>query len=90
MTLLDEVGIDVGGKVGLVLGEAFGARMAPSDAMRRVVAAAARAGRVRRGSTGTIRRERRGALTKVSMKSSEACVARFPPTRSSNGASWQW
>ena len=39
ITLLDEVGIDVGGKVGLVLSEAFGARMAPSEAMRRVVAA---------------------------------------------------
>jgi 3-hydroxyacyl-CoA dehydrogenase/enoyl-CoA hydratase/3-hydroxybutyryl-CoA epimerase len=39
ITLLDEVGIDVGGKVGLVLAEAFGARMAPSEAMRRVVAA---------------------------------------------------
>jgi len=39
ITLLDEVGIDVGGKVGLVLVEAFGTRMQPSDAMRRVVAA---------------------------------------------------
>jgi 3-hydroxyacyl-CoA dehydrogenase/enoyl-CoA hydratase/3-hydroxybutyryl-CoA epimerase len=39
ITLLDEVGIDVGGKVGMVLAEAFGARMAPSEAMRRVVAA---------------------------------------------------
>ena len=39
ITLLDEVGIDVGGKVGLVLSEAFGPRMAPSEAMRRVVAA---------------------------------------------------
>ena len=39
ITLLDEVGIDVGGKVGQVLAEAFGARMAPSEAMRRVVAA---------------------------------------------------
>jgi 3-hydroxyacyl-CoA dehydrogenase/enoyl-CoA hydratase/3-hydroxybutyryl-CoA epimerase len=37
ITLLDEVGIDVGGKVGVVLAEAFGPRMAPSDAMRRVV-----------------------------------------------------
>ncbi len=37
VTLLDEVGIDVGGKVGLVLSEAFGDRMAPSDALRRVV-----------------------------------------------------
>ncbi len=39
ITLLDEVGIDVGGKVGLVLSEAFGPRMAPSEAMRRVVVA---------------------------------------------------
>ena len=38
ITLLDEVGIDVGGKVGLVLSEAFGARMEPADAMRRIVA----------------------------------------------------
>ena len=37
ITLLDEVGIDVGGKVGLVLSEAFGARMAPSESLRRVV-----------------------------------------------------
>ena len=37
MTLLDEVGIDVGGKVGVVLAEAFGTRMAPSESMRRVV-----------------------------------------------------
>ena len=39
LTLLDEVGIDVGGKVGLVLAEAFGARMAPAESMRKVVAA---------------------------------------------------
>ncbi len=44
ITLLDEVGIDVAGKVGLVLGDAFGARMAPSQAMSRVVASG-RAGR---------------------------------------------
>ncbi len=37
MTLLDEVGIDVGGKVALVLSEAFGPRMMPAEAMRRVV-----------------------------------------------------
>ena len=37
ITLLDEVGIDVGGKVGVVLSEAFGSRMAPSEALRRVV-----------------------------------------------------
>jgi 3-hydroxyacyl-CoA dehydrogenase/enoyl-CoA hydratase/3-hydroxybutyryl-CoA epimerase len=39
ITLLDEVGIDVGGKVGLVLADAFGARMSPSEAMRKVVVA---------------------------------------------------
>jgi 3-hydroxyacyl-CoA dehydrogenase/enoyl-CoA hydratase/3-hydroxybutyryl-CoA epimerase len=49
ITLLDEVGIDVGGKVGLVLAEAFGPRMAPSEAMKRVVAAG-RTGR--KGGTG--------------------------------------
>jgi 3-hydroxyacyl-CoA dehydrogenase/enoyl-CoA hydratase/3-hydroxybutyryl-CoA epimerase len=37
ITLLDEVGIDVGGKVGQTLFEAFGARMAPSESLRRVV-----------------------------------------------------
>jgi 3-hydroxyacyl-CoA dehydrogenase/enoyl-CoA hydratase/3-hydroxybutyryl-CoA epimerase len=37
ITLLDEVGIDVGGKVGLVLSEAFGARMSPSESLRRIV-----------------------------------------------------
>jgi 3-hydroxyacyl-CoA dehydrogenase/enoyl-CoA hydratase/3-hydroxybutyryl-CoA epimerase len=37
ITLLDEVGIDVGGRVGLVLAEAFGARVAPSESFRRVV-----------------------------------------------------
>jgi 3-hydroxyacyl-CoA dehydrogenase / enoyl-CoA hydratase / 3-hydroxybutyryl-CoA epimerase len=37
ITLLDEVGIDVGGKVGQVLSEGFGSRMVPSDSLRRVV-----------------------------------------------------
>ncbi len=37
ITLLDEVGIDVGGKVGQTLFDAFGARMTPSESMRRVV-----------------------------------------------------
>lgn len=39
ITLLDEVGIDVGGKVGLVLADSLGLRMTPSEAMRRVVTA---------------------------------------------------
>jgi 3-hydroxyacyl-CoA dehydrogenase/enoyl-CoA hydratase/3-hydroxybutyryl-CoA epimerase len=57
ITLLDEVGIDVGGKVGLVLSEAFGARMAPSEAMRRVVTAG-RTGR--KGGSGFYRYENDG------------------------------
>ncbi|MDB4879948.1 MAG: fadJ [Gemmatimonadetes bacterium] len=44
ITLLDEVGIDVGGKVGQVLGEAFGHRMAASQSLKRV-AASGRTGR---------------------------------------------
>jgi 3-hydroxyacyl-CoA dehydrogenase/enoyl-CoA hydratase/3-hydroxybutyryl-CoA epimerase len=37
ITLMDEVGLDVGGKVGLVMAEAFGARMMPGEGVRRVV-----------------------------------------------------
>ena len=37
MTLMDEVGLDVGGKVGLVMAESFGARMMPGEGVRRVV-----------------------------------------------------
>jgi 3-hydroxyacyl-CoA dehydrogenase/enoyl-CoA hydratase/3-hydroxybutyryl-CoA epimerase len=62
ITLLDEVGIDVGGKVGLVLGEAFGDRMAPSEAMRRVVLAG-RTGR--KGSSGFYRYEPGGKKGRV-------------------------
>jgi 3-hydroxyacyl-CoA dehydrogenase/enoyl-CoA hydratase/3-hydroxybutyryl-CoA epimerase len=52
ITLLDEVGIDVGSKIGPVLAEAFGPRMAPADAFRRVV----EAGRTgRKGGTGFYR-----------------------------------
>ena len=39
VTLMDEVGIDVGGKIGPILAQAFGARMAPADSFRRVVEA---------------------------------------------------
>ncbi len=39
MTLLDEVGIDVGDKVGKILHAAFGERMAPPAALHEVVAA---------------------------------------------------
>ena len=37
ITLLDEVGLDIAGKSGAIFVEAFGERMAPSDALRRVV-----------------------------------------------------
>ena len=57
LTLLDEVGIDVAGKIGVVLGEAFGARMAPSESLRRVVAAG-RAGR--KASSGFYRYDQSG------------------------------
>jgi 3-hydroxyacyl-CoA dehydrogenase/enoyl-CoA hydratase/3-hydroxybutyryl-CoA epimerase len=57
ITLLDEVGIDVGGKVGLVLADALGVRMTPSEAMRRVVTA----GRLgRKGRSGFYRYDDKG------------------------------
>lgn len=37
LTLMDEVGLDVGGKVGAVMAESFGARMMPGEGVRRVV-----------------------------------------------------
>ena len=49
ITLLDEVGLDVAGKSGLIFHEAFGERMAPSKALRAVVDA----GRLgRKGKSG--------------------------------------
>ena len=52
ITLLDEVGIDVGGKVAAVLSEAFGVRMTPPESMRRVLSAG-RTGR--KGASGFYR-----------------------------------
>lgn len=49
ITLLDEVGIDVGGKIAGVLADAFGERFASSESMQRVIAAG-RTGR--KGGTG--------------------------------------
>ena len=37
ITLLDEVGLDIAGKSGAIFIEAFGERMAPSQALRRIV-----------------------------------------------------
>jgi len=62
ITLLDEVGIDVGGKVGLVLSEALGVRMTPSEAMRRVVTA----GRLgRKGRSGFYKYDESGKKGEV-------------------------
>lgn len=57
VTLLDEVGIDIGGHVGQTMAESFGARMAPSDAMRKVV----EAGRTgRKGRSGFYKYDEKG------------------------------
>jgi len=62
ITLLDEVGIDVGGKVGQVLSEAFGGRMMPSDSLRRVV----ESGRTgRKGRSGFYRYDEEGQKSEV-------------------------
>jgi 3-hydroxyacyl-CoA dehydrogenase / enoyl-CoA hydratase / 3-hydroxybutyryl-CoA epimerase len=37
ITLVDEVGIDIAGKAGNIIADAFGSRMAPSQALQRVV-----------------------------------------------------
>jgi 3-hydroxyacyl-CoA dehydrogenase/enoyl-CoA hydratase/3-hydroxybutyryl-CoA epimerase len=39
ITLLDEVGLDIAGKSGAIMVDAFGSRMAPSESLTRVVAA---------------------------------------------------
>jgi len=39
ITLLDEVGLDIAGKSGAIMLEAFGSRLAPSESLQRVVAA---------------------------------------------------
>jgi 3-hydroxyacyl-CoA dehydrogenase/enoyl-CoA hydratase/3-hydroxybutyryl-CoA epimerase len=49
MTLMDEVGLDVGGKVGLTMAEAFGARMIPGEGVRRVVESGRTGRKGRRG-----------------------------------------
>jgi 3-hydroxyacyl-CoA dehydrogenase/enoyl-CoA hydratase/3-hydroxybutyryl-CoA epimerase len=62
VTLLDEVGIDIGGHVGKTMAESFGARMAPSDAMRKVV----EAGRTgRKGKSGFYKYDEKGQKGEV-------------------------
>ena len=49
MTLLDEVGLDIAGKSGPIMAAAFGARMAPSAALGRVVASGRLGRKAKRG-----------------------------------------
>ena len=62
VTLLDEVGLDVGGKVGQVIADAFGARLAPAQSLQRVVSA----GRLgRKGGQGFYRYDAAGKKGEV-------------------------
>jgi 3-hydroxyacyl-CoA dehydrogenase / enoyl-CoA hydratase / 3-hydroxybutyryl-CoA epimerase len=62
ITLIDEVGIDVGGKVGQVMAESFGTRMAPAESLRRVV----ESGRTgRKGRSGFYRYDQAGSKGEV-------------------------
>ena len=57
ITLIDEVGIDVGGKVGQVMSDAFGTRVSPAESLRRVV----ESGRTgRKGKSGFYRYDETG------------------------------
>lgn len=49
ITLVDEVGLDIGAKAGAIMHEAFGARFAPSDSLRRVHDAGRLGRKARRG-----------------------------------------
>jgi 3-hydroxyacyl-CoA dehydrogenase/enoyl-CoA hydratase/3-hydroxybutyryl-CoA epimerase len=62
MTLLDEVGIDVGAKVGRVMYEAMGDRMAPARALR-AIAESGRTGR--KGKLGVYRYDEAGERGEV-------------------------
>ena len=73
ITLLDEVGIDVGEKVGKILHGAFGERMAPPAALHEVVAAG-RLGRKNAQGLLHLRRRRRSAWTRPSTTSSPAAA----------------
>jgi 3-hydroxyacyl-CoA dehydrogenase/enoyl-CoA hydratase/3-hydroxybutyryl-CoA epimerase len=57
ITLLDEVGLDIAGKSGAIMLDAFGSRMAPSESLTRVVAAG-RTGR--KGKKGFYKYDEKG------------------------------
>jgi 3-hydroxyacyl-CoA dehydrogenase/enoyl-CoA hydratase/3-hydroxybutyryl-CoA epimerase len=57
ITLLDEVGLDIAGKSGAIMVDAFGSRMAPSESLTRVVGA----GRIgRKGKKGFYKYDEKG------------------------------
>jgi 3-hydroxyacyl-CoA dehydrogenase/enoyl-CoA hydratase/3-hydroxybutyryl-CoA epimerase len=62
ITLIDEVGLDIAGKSGAIMLEAFGSRLAPSQSLQRVVAAG-RTGR--KGKKGFYRYDENGKKTGV-------------------------
>lgn len=49
ITLLDEVGLDIAGKAGQIMFDAFGARFAPPESLKRVIEAGRFGRKVRRG-----------------------------------------
>jgi 3-hydroxyacyl-CoA dehydrogenase/enoyl-CoA hydratase/3-hydroxybutyryl-CoA epimerase len=62
ITLIDEVGLDIAGKSGAIMLEAFGSRMAPSQSLAKVVAAG-RTGR--KGKKGFYRYDEKGKKSGV-------------------------
>lgn len=62
ITLLDEVGIDVAGKAGEVISEAFGARMTASQSLQRVIAAQRHGRKARKGFYLYDREGKKGAV----------------------------
>ena len=91
ITLLDEVGIDIGGHVGRVLGEAFGARMAPPESLRRVVEAGRKG---RKGKSGFYLYDDKGRRAPSTNRSTSSwaapTAARSPPAKSPSGAFSRW
>jgi 3-hydroxyacyl-CoA dehydrogenase/enoyl-CoA hydratase/3-hydroxybutyryl-CoA epimerase len=57
ITLIDEVGLDIAGKAGAILHEAFGERMIPAQSLQRVVAAGRKG---RKGKSGFYRYDAEG------------------------------
>ena len=81
ITLVDEVGIDVAGKAGAIIAEAFGERMAPSQSLQRVVTA----GRYgRKGKLGFYKYDEEGKKGDVD----ETVYDLLPSGRQRSGLAW--